>query len=75
MPADFGDPLKLPCGAMLPNRLLKSAMTEGLATPDGRATGRLNTLYRRWSQGGAGTVVPTTGVATWPHGHVFCWRR
>ena len=35
------DPLTLPCGATLPNRLLKSAMTEGLADEQDHATGRL----------------------------------
>jgi 2,4-dienoyl-CoA reductase-like NADH-dependent reductase (Old Yellow Enzyme family) len=49
--------LRLPCGVELPNRLLKSAMTEGLATPLGIATERHNTLYRRWSAGGVGTLI------------------
>ena len=30
-------PLTLPCGAVLPNRLAKGAMTEGLADPRRRA--------------------------------------
>ena len=47
-------PLTLPCGAVLPNRLAKGAMTEGLATADGRPTAELETLYTRWSLGGAG---------------------
>lgn len=50
-------PLRLPCGAVLPNRLAKAAMTEGLADPDLRASPRLATLYRRWSEGGAGLLV------------------
>lgn len=50
----IAEPLRLPCGATLPNRLAKGAMTEGLATPDGIPTTALQTLYRRWSQGGAG---------------------
>ncbi|NND59621.1 MAG: NADH:flavin oxidoreductase/NADH oxidase family protein [Gammaproteobacteria bacterium] len=50
-------PLDLPCGARLPNRLMKAAMTEGLADAHGRSTARLETLYRRWSQGGAGLLV------------------
>jgi ABC-type molybdate transport system substrate-binding protein len=29
----ISDPLTLPCGVTLPNRLAKAAMTEGLATP------------------------------------------
>jgi 2,4-dienoyl-CoA reductase-like NADH-dependent reductase (Old Yellow Enzyme family) len=57
MPVQLGDPLTLPNGGLLPNRILKSAMTEGLATPDGRVTQRLITLYRRWSEGGAGTLI------------------
>lgn len=57
MPIAIHDPLTLPCGAVLPNRLLKSAMTEGLAKARGRATGELATLYRRWSHGGAGTLI------------------
>ena len=56
MPA-ISDSLTLPCGVVLPNRLLKSAMTEGLATPMGQATARHDTLYRRWSEGGVGTLV------------------
>ncbi len=50
----LSDTLRLPCGAILPNRLAKGAMTEGLATPDGVPTAALQTLYRRWSHGGAG---------------------
>lgn len=50
-------PLTLPCGAVLPNRLCKAAMTEGLADEHLRATTRLDTLYRRWSEGGAGLLL------------------
>ncbi len=50
-------PLALPCGATLNNRLMKSAMTEGLCGPDGAANVRLERLYRRWSEGGAGLLV------------------
>ncbi len=50
-------PLSLPCGAVVPNRLLKSAMTEGLADDNDRATGRHVRLYRRWSEGGAGLLI------------------
>lgn len=50
-------PLKLPCGAQLKNRLVKAAMTEGLADPQLRATERHVTLYRRWSEGGAGLLL------------------
>ncbi len=50
-------PLTLPCGAVLPNRLSKAAMTEGLATPDGLPTPELNRLYGIWSDGGAGMLL------------------
>ena len=53
----LNDPLELPCGVILPNRLLKSAMTEGLANVNDQATPRLSTLYRRWAEGGTGTLV------------------
>jgi 2,4-dienoyl-CoA reductase-like NADH-dependent reductase (Old Yellow Enzyme family) len=49
--------LQLPCGVELPNRLAKAAMTEGLATAGGVPTPALNTLYRRWSAGGAGLLL------------------
>jgi 2,4-dienoyl-CoA reductase-like NADH-dependent reductase (Old Yellow Enzyme family) len=50
-------PLRLPCGAELPNRLCKAAMTEGLADDRLRATPRLERLYRTWSEGGAGLLI------------------
>lgn len=50
-------PLALPCGATLPNRLAKAAMTEGLADERLRATERLCRLYRLWSEGGAGLLI------------------
>ena len=50
-------PLRLPCGATLPNRLCKAAMTEGLADARLRATPRLDSLYRVWSEGGAGLLI------------------
>lgn len=55
--AALDSPLALPCGATLPNRLCKAAMTEGLADERLRATPRLAALYRRWSAGGAGLSI------------------
>ena len=49
--------LRLPCGAVLPNRLCKAAMTEGVADELLRATPRHETLYRTWSEGGAGLLL------------------
>lgn len=51
------DSIKLPCGAVLKNRIAKAAMTEGLADAQNRATGRHVTLYRRWAEGGAGLLL------------------
>jgi 2,4-dienoyl-CoA reductase-like NADH-dependent reductase (Old Yellow Enzyme family) len=53
----LAEPLRLPCGATLPNRLAKAAMTEGLADPWLRATPRHERLYRQWSAGGAGLLL------------------
>jgi 2,4-dienoyl-CoA reductase-like NADH-dependent reductase (Old Yellow Enzyme family) len=50
-------PLSLPCGATLPNRIAKAAMTEGLATPLGVPTPELERLYGLWSDGGAGLLL------------------
>ena len=49
--------LTLPCGVVLPNRLAKSALTEGLSDGFNRSTRALETLYRCWSEGGAGLLV------------------
>ncbi len=56
-PVQLSTPLELPCGATLPNRLCKSAMTEGLADETLRATPRHERLYRLWSEGGAGLLI------------------
>ena len=50
-------PLTLPCGALLPNRLAKAAMTERLADPRNHATAKLERLYRLWGEGGAGLLL------------------
>lgn len=50
-------PLTLPCGQVLGNRIAKAAMTEGLADARMNATPALETLYRRWSRGGAGLLI------------------
>jgi 2,4-dienoyl-CoA reductase-like NADH-dependent reductase (Old Yellow Enzyme family) len=49
--------LTLPCGAVIPNRIAKAAMTEGLADPDGLPTPELERLYGLWSDGGAGMLL------------------
>jgi len=50
-------PLTLPCGAVLANRIAKAAMSEGYADAAGHVTPRLEALYRRWAQSGAGMLL------------------
>jgi len=53
----WSDPLTLPNGAVVPNRILKSACTEGLADYDNRVTERHLNLYRAFAQGGVGILL------------------
>jgi 2,4-dienoyl-CoA reductase-like NADH-dependent reductase (Old Yellow Enzyme family) len=59
------DPLTLPCGQILPNRIMKAALSEGLGdkrnSPDG-----LEQLYSTWSQGGYGLIVTVSSGAGSP---------
>jgi len=57
MPVSLESELILPCGAVMQNRIAKAAMTEGLATPDGRPTPELERLYGIWSDSGAGMLL------------------
>lgn len=50
-------PLTLPCGATLPNRLAKPALSEQLADAANRPTEALPRLYERWAAGGAGLFI------------------
>jgi 2,4-dienoyl-CoA reductase-like NADH-dependent reductase (Old Yellow Enzyme family) len=50
-------PITLPCGAVLSNRLGKSAMSEALAGPDTLPNDALVTLYKRWGAGGLGLLI------------------
>lgn len=49
--------LTLPCGHIIPNRLCKSAMTEGLADAQDHATVSHVRSYTRWAKGGAGFLL------------------
>ncbi len=53
----LAQPLKLPNGVVLKNRIGKAPLTEGLADGMNRATARHVSLYRRWAEGGAAVVV------------------
>ncbi|WP_172299632.1 oxidoreductase [Pseudoruegeria sp. HB172150] len=58
MPSDaspaaiLGQPLALPCGAVLKNRIAKSAMSDSLGDGRGNPTGAQSRLYRRWAEDG-----------------------
>ncbi|GAA4396591.1 nitroreductase/quinone reductase family protein [Tsukamurella soli] len=65
---ELTDPLPLACGQILPNRLMKSALSEGLADRSSAPDERLGRLYRRWGSGGYGLVV--TGNVMVDRGHL-----
>lgn len=56
-PSLLARPLALPGGAVLPNRLAKSAMSEVLADAAGGPSERLVRLYERLGRGGAGLLI------------------
>ncbi len=49
--------LTLAHGGALPNRIAKSAMSERVATADGRVSDELVRLYARWARSGAGLLI------------------
>ena len=53
----LAEPLELPCGTVVPNRLGKSAMSETLGSLDNHPTEALVRLYQRWSRGGTGLII------------------
>ncbi len=55
--ATLDQPLTLPCGVTLVNRIGKSAMSEQLADRDNRPTPELARLYERWGRGGIGLLI------------------
>ncbi|MBD8869358.1 NADH:flavin oxidoreductase/NADH oxidase family protein [Nocardioides donggukensis] len=55
----IADKLTLPCGAVLPNRLAKSALSEQLGDRAAGPSDRLLRLYERW--GGSGCGLLATG--------------
>lgn len=60
MPAQnwlLNQPLTLKNNAVIKNRIMKSAMSEGLATWDNRMTDALVRLYDRWARGGTGLLI------------------
>ena len=57
MTATINTALTLASGLTFPNRLVKAAMTEGLADSRNRVTEAHVTLYRRWAEGGLGGII------------------
>lgn len=53
----LNQPLILPNGSVIKNRLVKSAMSEALGTIDNHATEALPKLYGRWAAGGVGLLI------------------
>lgn len=51
------DPLTLPNGQVLPNRIMKAALSEGLGGRTNSPDVRLEQLYRTWSKGGYGLLI------------------
>jgi 2,4-dienoyl-CoA reductase-like NADH-dependent reductase (Old Yellow Enzyme family) len=50
-------PLELPCGAIIQNRLVKSAMSDSLADGEGNSTNAQARLYERWAESGIGLSI------------------
>jgi 2,4-dienoyl-CoA reductase-like NADH-dependent reductase (Old Yellow Enzyme family) len=50
-------PLALPSGFVIPNRLAKAALSEGLGRRDLSPGSRIKTLYRRWAKSGVGLSI------------------
>ncbi|MGB5951476.1 MAG: NADH:flavin oxidoreductase, partial [Ornithinimicrobium sp.] len=53
----LGDPLRLPCGSVLKNRIAKAAMSDSLGDGRGDATEAQARLYARWARGGVGLSI------------------
>ncbi|CEL03628.1 Putative Catalytic activity: NADH acceptor <=_ NAD() reduced acceptor [Aspergillus calidoustus] len=54
---DINEPLKLKCGLVLPNRLVKAAMAEGLADKGHLPGERISRVYSEWAKGGWGALL------------------
>lgn len=51
------EPLRLPCGVVLKNRIAKSAMSDSLGDGTGHPTPGQGRLYRRWANGGVALSI------------------
>ncbi|MFQ6548122.1 oxidoreductase [Aestuariibius sp. 2305UL40-4] len=55
--ASLFQPLELPCGAILKNRIAKSAMSDSLGDGRGDPTDAQIRLYERWAEGGLAVSI------------------
>lgn len=55
--APLFQPLELPCGTILKNRIAKSAMSDSLGDGCGNPTGAQLRLYERWAEGGLAVSI------------------
>jgi len=53
----LNQPLQLTEKISLDNRLVKSALSEGLAEPDGQPSKQLINLYKAWANSGVGLII------------------
>ena len=53
----LGADLELHCGVVLPNRLVKAAMSDSLGDGEGNPTDQQLRLYERWLAGGAALAI------------------
>lgn len=53
----ISDSLTLPCGAVVKNRIGKSAMSENMGSKGFVTNRSFQTLYERWSDGGTGLLI------------------
>ncbi len=51
------DPLVLPNGSIIPNRIAKAAMEENMADAEHAPSEHLMRLYQAWAEGGAGLLI------------------
>lgn len=49
--------IKLPCGAVIKNRICKSAMSENMGSKGYVSNAALQKLYARWAKGGTGLLI------------------
>jgi 2,4-dienoyl-CoA reductase-like NADH-dependent reductase (Old Yellow Enzyme family) len=66
-PDVLAQPLSLRSGGRLANRLAKASMEEALGDASCDPTTELDTLYRRWAQGGAGLLLTGHVIVDRPH--------